>query len=137
MHTLCVLAFRWNAPRRIALFVISFIWLFIILIIAISFGVHKSPVTYKGEVYTYYGTTNFWCWITQPFVEKQGIALEYFWLWLTAFVDLLVYGFLALLFLNFVVVDENNRPRWLGSKERKMENHISGTKKSIAIELLL
>ena len=51
--TLCILAFRWTAPRRIALVAICFIWLFVILIIGITFGVHNGPVTYRGKVYTY------------------------------------------------------------------------------------
>ena len=50
---LCILAFRWTAPRRIALVAICFIWLFIILTIGITFGVHNGPVTYRGKVYTY------------------------------------------------------------------------------------
>jgi len=41
------------AWRRIALVAICFIWLFIILTIGITFGVHNSPVTYRGKVYTY------------------------------------------------------------------------------------
>ena len=142
MHTLCVLAFRWTAPRRIALVAICLIWLFVILTIGITFGVHEGPVTYRGKVYTYYGDTKLWCWITQPFVEKQGIGLEYLWLWLAAFVDLLIYGFLALVVMNFVAVNENRRPRWVSNKERQMKNENSvvlsmDTRRSTAIRLSL
>ena len=140
--TLCVLAFRWTAPRRIALVAICLIWLFVILTIGITFGVHEGPVTYRGKVYTYYGDTKLWCWITQPFVEKQGIGLEYLWLWLAAFVDLLIYGFLALVVMNFVAVNENRRPRWVSNKERQMKNENSvvlsmDTRRSTAIRLSL
>ncbi|KIM86585.1 hypothetical protein PILCRDRAFT_815818 [Piloderma croceum F 1598] len=95
VHTCGVLAFRWKSPPITALLVISFIWIFIALIIGITFATHKGKV--------YYGDTQYWCWITSRYLSQQ-IALEYLWLWIAAFVVLVVYASLALILKGFIVV---------------------------------
>jgi hypothetical protein len=47
------------------------------------------------------------CWITDHY-QLERIALEYFWVWLAAFLNILIYIFLALV-INGVVVLESGR----------------------------
>jgi hypothetical protein len=50
---------------------------------------------------------NIGCWITARY-PSQRIALEYLWLWIAAFVDLIVYASLALILKGFVVVNKGS-----------------------------
>jgi len=96
LHTLGVLVFGWRSPPRVALVVIAGIWVFLALIIGIPMGVNKDK--------RYYGNTGYWCWITQEFNEER-IGLEYAWLYIAAFFDLIVYAFLALVIRGVLVVN--------------------------------
>ncbi|KAI0348397.1 hypothetical protein BDW22DRAFT_1350595 [Trametopsis cervina] len=84
LHTFFALVFRWRPePRsKLPFFVIGFIWIFVVLIAAISLGTHKGK--------DYYGNTQFWCWITEQY-PVQRIVLEYLWLWITCFLNFLLY----------------------------------------------
>lgn len=89
VHTFSVLALRWHMPRCIARYIIAGIWLFIFLAVTIA------PLVYNRDGRLYYGDTNYWCWIKEEFLA-QRLALEYLWMWLAAFLMLVLYGILAL-----------------------------------------
>ncbi|KZT32415.1 hypothetical protein SISSUDRAFT_1133172 [Sistotremastrum suecicum HHB10207 ss-3] len=78
---------KWKRPSspRVALIVVSLIWIFVILMTTISLAIHKS----KGN--RFYGNTKYWCWIRSPYSLREGIALEYGWLWLTAVINCILY----------------------------------------------
>lgn len=52
------------------------------LLISLGYGLHRGQ--------HYYGNTQYWCWITSGW-GKERIALEYVWMWFTAFVNFLLY----------------------------------------------
>jgi hypothetical protein len=135
IHTFCVIVFRWDAPRRIAILVSSLIWLFVILIVFVPLAIHKGGVTFEGHFYPhYYGNTTEWCWITRPYVKKEGVGLQIAWMWIAVAANTMIYLFLALYFMG-VVVDRGSK-----LKLRKWEQlETLGTKKmtSIAKNLLL
>ncbi|KAJ4002428.1 hypothetical protein F5050DRAFT_17484 [Lentinula boryana] len=106
LHTFCVLVLRRNAPPPVAAAVLILIWIFIALIVGLSVSTHKGQ--------DYYGNTEYWCWITSRY-GFQRIALEYFWLWLAAFINLVCYGIMALVVKGVVVVD-GTRFRFIGWK---------------------
>ncbi|KIM75363.1 hypothetical protein PILCRDRAFT_827270 [Piloderma croceum F 1598] len=115
VHTCGVLVFQWKSPPITALLVIGFIWIFIALIIGITFATHKGQV--------YYGVTQYWCWITARY-PSQRIALEYLWLWITAFVDLVVYASLALILKGFIIVNRGSI-RFTTSEDRVQRQFTS------------
>ncbi|KAJ3779096.1 hypothetical protein FB446DRAFT_710994, partial [Lentinula raphanica] len=106
LHTFCVLVLRRNVPPRVAVATLILIWVFIALIIGLSVGTHKGK--------DYYGDTEYWCWITGQY-GFQRIALEYFWLWLAACINLVCYGIMALVVKGVLVVD-GLRFRYIGWK---------------------
>jgi len=128
VHTLCVLGFGWKTPRKVAFLVIFAIWLFIILAVSIPFRTHPGLTEYNGKYYPYYGDTKTWCWITKPFENKEGIALQYIWMWLAMVVNTIIYLFLVLHFRGFVVLDGSNRIRW-GTREERIIKGLSITER--------
>ncbi|KAF5385417.1 hypothetical protein D9757_005381 [Collybiopsis confluens] len=109
LHTFCVLVLRWNAPTRMAPFPLALIWTFIALIVGVSYATHKSR--------DFYGNTQYWCWITASY-DIERIALEYFWMWAAALINLLCYGIMALVVKGALVVD-GMRFRFIGWKSQK------------------
>ncbi|KZT30679.1 hypothetical protein NEOLEDRAFT_1186492 [Neolentinus lepideus HHB14362 ss-1] len=97
-HTFAVLVLRWrpDPSRKIAFIILGCIWTFVALIVGLGLGTHK------GE--DYYGDTQYWCWITSEF-PVQRIALEYFWLWSTALLNIALYVPLALVLKGYIIVD--------------------------------
>ncbi|KAJ3854086.1 hypothetical protein EV368DRAFT_63564 [Lentinula lateritia] len=79
-----------------------------------------SIATHKGK--DYYGNTEYWCWITGHYGFER-IALEYFWLWLAAFINLVCYGIMALVVKGILVVD-GRRFRFIGWKGHGFQNGI-------------
>ncbi|KAJ3491057.1 hypothetical protein NLI96_g991 [Meripilus lineatus] len=114
IHTFSVIVLRWRPKPTytVAVVVISTIWLFLILTIAISLGVHRGK--------DYYGDTQYWCWITQAY-PGQRIALEYFWMWMAAFMNILLYIPITLVLKGFMTVS-GWRVRFLSRSERR---HVS------------
>ncbi|KAL4241711.1 hypothetical protein ABKN59_000865 [Abortiporus biennis] len=118
IHTFSVIVFQWR-PRqspKIAVTVISGIWLFMILIMAISLGTHKGN--------DYFGDTQYWCWITSDF-PAQRIALEYFWMWMTSLLNIALYVPIALV-LKGVIVVSGFRVSIVKRKDRVRLSEISG-----------
>ncbi|KZS91207.1 hypothetical protein SISNIDRAFT_551043 [Sistotremastrum niveocremeum HHB9708] len=78
---------RWRglSSPKFALSVVAAIWLFVILVTTVSIAVHHN------KAQPYYGSTKYWCWIRSPTYLRDGIALEYGWLWLTALVNCFLY----------------------------------------------
>lgn len=58
------------------------------------------------------------CWINESY-PKERVGLEYFWLWAAAFIQIILYVFLALVLWGLVVV-ENGRFAW-ASKAKSPE----------------
>jgi len=102
LHTFFVLVFRWRSPPRTAIIVLAVIWTFIGLVIGVSMATHKGQ--------DYYGNTQYWCWITPGFASER-IALEYFWMWFTAFVNLICYIIIALVIKGIIVIDSGVKIR--------------------------
>jgi hypothetical protein len=44
------------------------------------------------------------CWITSHY-SRERIGLQYIWLWIAAFVDVILYAFLALVVKGFIIVN--------------------------------
>lgn len=105
LHTFLALIFRWR-PRstsRLQFIVMALTWVYVILIVSISLGTHKGK--------DYYGNTQYCkakhslvvksltpligCWITEDY-PVQRIVLEYMWMWITAFLNFLLYIPMAL-----------------------------------------
>lgn len=85
IHTFVVVL--WGKLKHRLLFayiVVGCSWLFVILSTAISVSIHTS----KSQ---YYDTpTPYWCWIGANY-NAERVGGEYFWLWLTLFVSVLLY----------------------------------------------
>lgn len=93
VYTFCVLAVRWHPPFISTIVVIVLIWIFLALITGVASAKHGA----QG----YYGDTKYWCWITDHF-EDERIALEYFWMWLAAMGNIVIYVLLAFLVKGFL-----------------------------------
>ncbi|KZV81817.1 hypothetical protein EXIGLDRAFT_779314 [Exidia glandulosa HHB12029] len=106
VHTFLVLFFHWTPPEspRMAIVVLTLDWLFITLLVSIGYALHGR--------HEYYGITGLWCWITALYPVER-IALEYFWLWAAALLNVLLYIplFLALRG-NIVVVHSDPYGGW-------------------------
>ncbi|KAG7448091.1 uncharacterized protein BT62DRAFT_891013 [Guyanagaster necrorhizus] len=96
VHTFLVLVCRFYSRPRTALIVIAAIWIFMALIVGIS------EATHRGD--DYYGSTGYWCWITSDF-NTQRITLEYLWVWIAVFLDIVCYVFISLAIKGIIVVD--------------------------------
>ncbi|KAH8119308.1 hypothetical protein DFH11DRAFT_436935 [Phellopilus nigrolimitatus] len=117
LQTFIAVCFRkFVHSMRPAIAVVAFIWLFVILFVAIAAGVNGGS--------TYYVPTPFWCWIDTRFSTEQILG-EYFWLWLTLFVSILVYVPLFLWGNGYMTVDKTHwwkiklriRPKALSEEE--------------------
>ncbi|KAF9270130.1 hypothetical protein L218DRAFT_952323 [Marasmius fiardii PR-910] len=97
VHTFLVLILRVQSRPHIGLLVLTLIWLFIALVVGIPLAVHRNE--------RYYGSTVYWCWITEPFPEER-IALEYLWMWVAAFVNLTCYVAIAFVLKGIMIIEE-------------------------------
>ncbi|KZS86784.1 hypothetical protein SISNIDRAFT_420513 [Sistotremastrum niveocremeum HHB9708] len=82
---LIVRNWRSSPSPKIALIVVAIIWSFVILVTTISLGVHRN----KED--PYYGNTKYWCWIRSPTYWKDGVGLEYAFMWLAGLSNILLY----------------------------------------------
>ncbi|PAV21999.1 hypothetical protein PNOK_0195600 [Pyrrhoderma noxium] len=116
LHTFSAIVFRWRPrhPKLVSCLVMSFIWLTIASIIIISIGTHKD------NLQEYWGDTAFWCWITKRY-HLQQYLLDYLFMWLTAFANIILYVPLCLVLKGIISVNG------LHVKYRRKENrqHIT------------
>jgi len=83
IHTFVVVAFRKDPKRMwIPAIVVSCIWLYVIVFVAILAS-HTGK-----DVWNY--PTPYWCWVGHRHLAAQ-LAGEYLWLWLAAFASILLY----------------------------------------------
>ncbi|KZS91571.1 hypothetical protein SISNIDRAFT_467505 [Sistotremastrum niveocremeum HHB9708] len=79
---------------KMAITTVLSIWLFVILMTSVGLAVHHT----KSQ--PFYGNTGYWCWIRSPYSLREGIALQYGWLWLTAALNCILYISIALKLLG-------------------------------------
>lgn len=85
---------------KVAFLIVGVEWIFVILFVAIGFGVNTHP---PGR---YYATpTPYWCWLGQNF-KAERIAGEYIWFWLTLLVSIALY--LPLFLLHHGIIQEGS-----------------------------
>jgi len=96
LHTFGAMIFHWDSSHKHAMLIIGLISVFITLMIGISCAVHKGD--------RFYGDTKYWCWISSGY-NGERIGTEYLWLWVAAFVDIVLYVFLALVVKGFIVIN--------------------------------
>ncbi|KAG8945153.1 hypothetical protein FRC03_001795 [Tulasnella sp. 419] len=137
VYTFIVLFLRLQLPstRWLPLMVIGLICLFIFMITVIASQTLTNP--------PYYGPSRFWCWIN-PKYGSMRLGTEYALMWLTAFMNILLYVPLFLVLRGNIQVDLEGRNRssipkvkltWKtiqrddawnqGRKERKESNTIA------------
>ncbi|KIJ21857.1 hypothetical protein PAXINDRAFT_165222 [Paxillus involutus ATCC 200175] len=105
LYTLQVLVFRFDSSPKFALVVLAIIWVITALLVAIPNAIQHGL----------YNPTGAWCWINEPTGEQIG--LEYLWMWIAAFLNIVVYVFLALVLKRMIIID-GHRLRWLrGERE--------------------
>jgi len=107
-QTFSVLVLRWHAPTSASKYIIAAVFLFIALLQSISAATRTHSA--KGP---YYGNTGFWCWIGNNY-RTEKIVFEYMWMWLAAFIMLIIYGITALVMRGILTIgDESQRNgRW-------------------------
>jgi hypothetical protein len=90
VHTFMAIFFRWNPSKRLigpTLLVLG-IWLYSLIFVLVGYLSH--PKTSAGADQPFYVATPFWCWINSKYLGAR-IAGEYFWLWFTAAVNVVLY----------------------------------------------
>ncbi|KAF5356978.1 hypothetical protein D9756_006623 [Leucocoprinus leucothites] len=117
--TFFVLIFGWRAPSRTNLGAIIGLTLLTVVLMIIGGAVHQ------GENPSYMGSTIYWCWIRRKYLADQ-IGLEYLWMWLTALIQIILYGLMALVMRGFLVAEGAMlRPRTRDDALKKMESQGS------------
>ncbi|KAG2159737.1 uncharacterized protein EDB93DRAFT_1111762 [Suillus bovinus] len=107
LHTMQVLVLRWTSPPKSALFFSVIIW----LIVGLMVGIPNIIID------DFYGPTGHWCWIERN--NFQRIGLQYMWMWLAAFITVVVYIFLALVVKRIISID-GHKIRWTSPEIRSV-----------------
>lgn len=81
--------------RTISVFAMGIEFLFVVLLVAIGFGIHTHP---KKEYYA--APDRYWCWVGKDFLGER--AGQYAWLWSALFVSLVLYFLLFLLYFGVI-----------------------------------
>ncbi|OJA16219.1 hypothetical protein AZE42_00100 [Rhizopogon vesiculosus] len=92
-HTMQVLVLKWKTPPRAALLGSVIIWVTVGLMVGIP----------NVIVDNFYGPTGHWCWIERNNFDRIG--LQYLWMWVAAFLTVVVYIFLALVVKRIIIID--------------------------------
>ncbi|KAJ3570139.1 hypothetical protein NP233_g4600 [Leucocoprinus birnbaumii] len=95
--TFFVLVYGWRAPSRVNIGAIIALCLLTVLLAAIG------PALRHDKSLSYMGSTIYWCWIRRQYLADQ-VGLEYLWMWLTALIQLVLYGLMALVMRGVLVV---------------------------------
>lgn len=100
VHTFSAIVFRWRPrhPRVVSCLVMTAVWLTVVLIILISLATHKD------DLQAYWGNTGFWCWITKRY-HLQQYLLDYLFMWVTAFANIVLYVPLCLVLKGIITVN--------------------------------
>jgi len=126
--TFFMLSFGWRGPKKLRSCALIGVGIFIVLVVAVGSGVNS------GKNPPYYGNTKFWCWI-RPEYKTERIALEYFWMWFSASVMLVLYGIIALVMYGFIVVEGKkirlrNEDDKRAAKEQETSSYIDNEDKA-------
>ncbi|KAG0708745.1 hypothetical protein DFH29DRAFT_888819 [Suillus ampliporus] len=109
LHTMQVLVLKWNTPPKAALLGSAIIWLTVGLMVGIP----------NAAIDDFYGPTGHWCWIERNNFQRMG--LQYLWMWIAAFITIVVYLFLALVVKRIIIIDGNRiRIRWVSADARSV-----------------
>jgi len=116
IHTFLVIFFNWTPPRGplVPLLVVTVFCTFILCFVILE-------STRNNE---FYEPTPFWCWIGSQFTSARIIG-QYGWLWLAAFVSLILYIPLYFRLRGNILVDPE---RWWRIRFRKLSSPIEVTK---------
>ncbi|KAF8527188.1 hypothetical protein BU17DRAFT_15697, partial [Hysterangium stoloniferum] len=100
LHTFNIIFFRrgsGNLAKKVALFFVIVIWLFVILFASIEVGRHnKGPDGYITP-------TPYWCWIGSKY-DRFRVGAEYVWFWITAVLSVIIYALLYFCLRGIIVV---------------------------------
>ncbi|KAG2044967.1 hypothetical protein BDR03DRAFT_976861 [Suillus americanus] len=102
-----VLVLRWSSPPKAALLGSAIIW----VIVGLMVGIPNILID------NFYGPTGHWCWIEHNNFQRMG--LQYMWMWLAAFITIVVYIFLALVVKRIISVD-GYKIRWTSPETRSV-----------------
>ncbi|KAG2075012.1 hypothetical protein BDR04DRAFT_72064 [Suillus decipiens] len=129
LHTMQVLVLRWSTPPKAALLGSAIIWITVGLMVGIP----------NIVIDNFYGPTGHWCWIERNNFQRMG--LQYMWMWLAAFISIVVYIFLALVVKRIISVD-GYRIRWTSPETRSVtpsdgsDPRQRGSEGAIAVRML-
>ncbi|KAG1757692.1 hypothetical protein EDB19DRAFT_1658550 [Suillus lakei] len=87
------------------LYHLAIIW----VIVALMVGIPNIVID------NFYGPTGHWCWIARNNFQRMG--LQYMWMWLAAFITIVVYIFMALVVKRIIIID-GYRIRWMSPETR-------------------
>lgn len=107
LHTMQVLVMRWATPPKAALLGSAIIWITVGLMVGIP----------NILIDDFYGPTGHWCWIERNNFQRMG--LQYMWMWLAAFITIVVYIFLSLVVKRIISID-GYRIRWTSPEIRSV-----------------
>jgi hypothetical protein len=119
IHTFRILVLEVHIPRWVPRAAISMIWFIVLLIIVIPSATYEPP---------YYGNTGLWCWINTRKYPYAGLGLEYAWMWLAAFLMLILYLLIALSIWGII----GRRRQWTTFKNSALARRW----RSIAVSML-
>ncbi|KIK96011.1 hypothetical protein PAXRUDRAFT_139473 [Paxillus rubicundulus Ve08.2h10] len=114
LYTLQVLVFHFNSSPKFALVVLAVIWVITALLVAIPNAIQHGL----------YNPTGQWCWINER--RSEQIGLEYLWMWIAAFLHIVVYVFLALVLKRVIIID-GHRLRWPRGGRERQRSFLSST----------
>jgi len=106
-----------NPSRQLSAYIVGVEAIFLVLIVAIGFGVHTRP-----PIEFYAAPSPYWCWLGDGFLREK-IGLEYLWFWITAFGSFLLY--IPLFLLHFQLVKPGVPSRWYLPKV-DISSHVDG-----------
>ncbi|KAF8508463.1 hypothetical protein BU17DRAFT_10379, partial [Hysterangium stoloniferum] len=101
VHTFISIFFRRGEKAMIlSLFIVCIIWLYVILFVCMAVSSH----TKGNDIFN--TPTPYWCWIGSQYTAER-IAGEYFWIWFTGLISLVLYVLLYFCIRGNIVVEEN------------------------------
>jgi len=135
IHTFTLLVLKWRSNDYTLYATLFVVWSFIGLVVIIG----PSAVQNLASKGPYFGISGYWCWITDGY-SVQRVALEYIWMFISAFVSLVMYS--AVFFSlrgNLVVSGGQFRFRRKGStwQPKTGKNGVDGQTTVLAKHMLM